>query len=332
MSNASNAPDASSTADPLNQNAGRDGSSNAAQPLRISFIGGGNMATALIGGLIGKLTTAAAIHVVEINAEARERLVQQGIRASQAIDAEVTKSDVIILAVKPQQMREVVTQLQPHLQHQQHQPHQQQHQQEAPVSQSPAAPQAGSQPPSPLLLSIAAGIRASDLSRWLGDYGAIVRTMPNTPALIGQGITGMVALPGVTSVQRAQADAIMRAVGTTVWLDDEALIDPVTAISGSGPAYVFYFIEAMQAAGMELGLSAAQATELSIATFTGAAQLAAQASEPVSVLRERVTSKGGTTHAALTSMQESGVAEAIARAVKAASARGTALGDEFGRD
>ena len=124
----------------------------------------------------------------------------------------------------------------------------------------------------------------------------------------------------------------MRAVGSTVWLDDEALIDPVTALSGSGPAYVFYFIEAMQRAGVKLGLTMQQATELSIATFTGAAELASSASEPVSVLRERVTSKGGTTHAALTSMQESGVADAIGRAIEAASARGTALGKEFGRD
>ena len=265
----------------------------------ISFIGGGNMATALIGGLAGKITPAANLHVVEINADARARLELLGIRTTAAIDAAITASDVVILAVKPQQMHAVAAQLRPFLKTQ-------------------------------LLISIAAGIRAADLSRWLGGYGAIVRCMPNTPALIGRGITGLVALEKVTPAQRTQADAILCAVGSTVWLDDEALLDPVTALSGSGPAYVFYFIEAMQQAGVQLGLSAEQARDLSIATFVGAAQLAAEASEPVSVLRERVTSKGGTTHAALTSMQESGVAAAIGRAIEAASARGTALGKEFG--
>ncbi|HCE07156.1 MAG TPA: pyrroline-5-carboxylate reductase, partial [Oxalobacteraceae bacterium] len=137
---------------------------------------------------------------------------------------------------------------------------------------------------------------------------------------------------GVSDSQRAAADAIMRAVGATVWLDDEALIDPVTAVSGSGPAYVFYFIEAMQQAALEMGLSAEQGTQLAIATFTGASQLAAQSREPISVLRERVTSKGGTTYAALTSMEASGVKASIVTALKAAAARGKELGEEFGRD
>ena len=279
--------------------------------LRITFIGGGNMARALIGGLAGKLTAPGSVHVVDPDAQARARLAQSGVSTAPAIGVPgsaggalhtgVDGSNVVVLAVKPQQMREVAMQLKPHLSTQ-------------------------------LVISIAAGIRAVDLSRWLGGYAAIVRTMPNTPALIGRGITGMAALPGVTPEQRVAADAIMRAVGSTVWLDDEKLIDPVTALSGSGPAYVFYFIEAMQQAGIRLGLTAAQATELSIATFAGAAQLAADASEPVSVLRERVTSKGGTTFAALASLQDSGVAEAIIQAVEAASARGTALGEEFGRD
>lgn len=271
----------------------------AVSPLNITFIGGGNMATALIGGLIGKLTAAENLHVVEIHAPTRERLHRLGVQTSASIHANVARSDVVVLAVKPQQMREVAAQLKPYL-------------------------------TSQLLLSIAAGIRAADLSRWLGDYGAIVRTMPNTPALIGRGITGMTALAEVTEQQRQSADAIMRAVGSTVWLDDEALIDPVTALSGSGPAYVFYFIEAMQEAGVKLGLSAEQANALAIATFTGASQLAADAGEPVSVLRERVTSKGGTTHAALSSMQEDHVGEAIARAVEAACARSIALGKESG--
>lgn len=270
--------------------------------LKISFIGGGNMANALIGGLAGKLTAAGNIHVVDINPESMQKLAQQfGVSTAQQIDAAVGQSDVIVLAVKPQQMKSVVAQLQPHMSSQ-------------------------------LVLSIAAGIRASDLSRWLNGHRAIVRTMPNTPALIGQGITGMVAMEGVSEEQRQAADAIMRAVGPTVWLDDEALIDPVTAVSGSGPAYVFYFIEAMQQAAQEMGLTAEQGTQLAIATFVGASQLAAQSSDPVSVLRDRVTSKGGTTHAALTSMEASGVKEAIVRAMKAAAARGKELGEEFGRD
>lgn len=270
--------------------------------LKISFIGGGNMASALLGGLAGKLTAGENIHVVDINADALARLRQQfGITAAPQIDDAVAASDVIVLAVKPQQMREVAAQLRPFIGRQ-------------------------------LVLSIAAGIRGADLSRWLGGHGAIVRTMPNTPALIGQGITGMAALPGVSASQREAADAIMRAVGATVWLEDESLIDPVTAVSGSGPAYVFYFIEAMQQAALEMGLTVEQGTQLAIATFTGAAQLAAQSPDPVSVLRERVTSKGGTTHAALTSMEASGVKDAIVRALRAAAERGRELGEEFGKD
>ncbi|NEX61440.1 pyrroline-5-carboxylate reductase [Noviherbaspirillum galbum] len=270
--------------------------------LKIAFIGGGNMAGALIGGLAGKLTAGANIHVVDPNADALRRLETQfGVTTAPQIDDALARADVVVLSVKPQQMKDVAAQLKPHV-------------------------------ASQLILSIAAGIRAVDLSRWLNGHRAIVRTMPNTPALIGQGITGMVATDGVSDSQRAAADAILRAVGKTVWLDDETLIDPVTAVSGSGPAYVFYFIEAMQQAAQEMGLSAEQGNQLAIATFTGAAQLATQSDEPVSLLRERVTSKGGTTYAALTSMEASGVKEAIVKALKAAAARGKELGEEFGRD
>lgn len=270
--------------------------------LKITFVGGGNMAAALIGGLAGKLTAANNIHVIDINTESLGKLQQQfGVTTAAQIDAAVAASDVIVLAVKPQQMKGVVAQLLPHVKTQ-------------------------------LVLSIAAGIRAVDLSRWLGGHNAIVRTMPNTPALIGKGVTGMVASAGVSTEQRAAADAIMSAVGDTVWLDDEKLIDSVTAVSGSGPAYVFYFIEAMQQAAQEMGLTAEQGNALAISTFVGAAQLAAQSADPISVLRERVTSKGGTTYAALTSMEESGVKQSIITAMKAAAARGQALGEEFGRD
>lgn len=273
--------------------------------MKIAFVGGGNMAAALIAGLAGKVAPGADIHVVDPNPASLEKLhAQHGVSTAAAADAAVADAEVIVLAVKPQSMREVAAQLLPLL-------------------------QAASR--QPLLLSIAAGIRAADLSRWLGGYGAIVRTMPNTPALIGQGVTGMVASAGVSASQREAADRIMKAVGQTVWLEDEAQIDPVTAVSGSGPAYVFYFIEAMQQAALEMGLTAEQGTQLAIATFTGAAQLAAQSDEPVSVLRERVTSKGGTTYAALTSMEASGVKAAIITALKAAAARGKELGDELGK-
>ncbi|MES2070225.1 MAG: pyrroline-5-carboxylate reductase [Pseudomonadota bacterium] len=269
--------------------------------LKIGFIGGGNMAAALVGGLAVKLTSPSNIHVVDLNKDSLLRMETQfGVNTSLQIDQALANCDVIILAVKPQQLRDVVTQLQGHLSGQ-------------------------------LLLSIAAGIRAGDISRWLGGYDAIVRSMPNTPALISKGVTGMVAMAGVSAEQRQAADNIMRAVGATVWLDDEALIDSVTAVSGSGPAYVFYFIEAMQQAAAELGLNPEQGKQLAIATFTGAAELAAQSADAVAVLREKVTSKGGTTYAALSSLEADGVKDAIVRAVKAAAARGKELGDEFGQ-
>jgi len=270
--------------------------------LKIAFIGGGNMATALIGGLAGTLTDGANIHVVDLNAQALAKLQQQfSVSIATEIDAALAACDVIVLAVKPQQMKEVAAKLQPYVKAQ-------------------------------LIVSVAAGIRMADLSRWLHGHQEIVRVMPNTPALIGKGIAGLVANAGVTQAQRDVADAILRAVGATVWLTDESQIDPVTAVSGSGPAYVFYFIEAMQQAAVELGLSAEQGIALAKATFEGAAELAKRSDEPVSVLRERVTSKGGTTYAALVSMEQSGVKDAIIKAVKAASARGKELGEEFGKD
>ncbi len=270
--------------------------------VKIAFIGGGNMAQALIGGLAGKLTKATNIHVVDINEAALAALRDKfGVTTATAAGAEVAAANVIVLAVKPQQMREVVATLKPLVSRQ-------------------------------LILSIAAGIRAADLSRWLDGHTAIVRTMPNTPALVGKGITGAVAMAGVSEQQRQTADAILRAVGETVWIPDEAQIDAVTALSGSGPAYVFYFIEAMQQAAVELGLTEAQGRQLAQATFAGAAELATRSDEPVSLLRERVTSKGGTTYAALTSMDASGMKAAFVKALHAAAARGKELGEEFGRD
>jgi pyrroline-5-carboxylate reductase len=269
--------------------------------LKICFIGGGNMAQALIGGLADKLTAASNIHVIDVNPDALAALSAQfGVQTSSVTGSEVAVADVLVLAVKPQQMREVASGL-------------------------------ASQMRGQLVLSIAAGIRAADLSRWLNGHQTIVRTMPNTPALIGKGVTGMTASAGVTPEQRETADMILQAVGQTVWLDDESQLDAVTAISGSGPAYVFYFLEAMQLAAVDLGLTAEQGYALALATFTGASALAAQSPEPASVLRERVTSKGGTTYAAITSMQAAGVSEAIGAALQAAAKRSREMGEEFGK-
>lgn len=282
-----------------------------AAELKITFIGGGNMAQALISGLVKDGLDGHNIHVIDPHAPALEKLRQQfGASTASGIDAALPACDVIVLAVKPQSMREVAKLLAPVL----------------------AGITDNSGKGGPLILSIAAGIRAGDLARWLGGKPAIVRCMPNTPALIGLGITGMVAVGAVSAQQKAAADAIMKAVGVTVWLDEEALIDPVTAVSGSGPAYVFYFIEAMQQAAVEMGLSVEQGAQLALATFVGASQLASQSTEAVSLLRERVTSKGGTTYAALSSMEHSGVKQALVTAMKAAAERGKELGDELGAD
>ncbi|KLU22675.1 pyrroline-5-carboxylate reductase [Caballeronia mineralivorans PML1(12)] len=269
--------------------------------MKIAFIGGGNMASALIGGLIKRGVAAADLYVVDSGEEARQRTEKQfGVATGTSIDSKLAGYDAILLAVKPQVLKDVATALQPVLSKQ-------------------------------LVISIAAGIRAADLSRWLGGYMQIVRTMPNTPALIGMGVTGLAALPGVDDAGKALASKVLEAVGETVWFDDEAKIDAVTAISGSGPAYVFYFIEAMQEAARQLGMDEEQGRALAVATFTGAAQLAAQSGEPASVLRERVTSKGGTTAAALASFDSQGVKDAIVRGALAADARAKEMGVELGK-
>lgn len=267
--------------------------------MKICFIGGGNMAAALIGGLIGKGFEAGQISAIEINPDNRARLHDQfGVRATDNLAEGTAGSDVVVFAVKPQQLREVA-------------------QQGAPLL-------AGK-----LLISIAAGIRAADLARWTGTHN-IVRTMPNTPALVQSGMTGAYAMPGVDAAQRERAQQILAAVGEVLWVDDEAMLDAITAISGSGPAYVFYFIEALQKAGQELGFSADDARRLSLATFVGASKLAASSDEEPAVLRARVTSKNGTTERALLSMAANHVAEHIAQAAKAAADRAKEMGDELG--
>ncbi len=267
--------------------------------MNICFIGGGNMATAMIGGLLGKGYAADQISVVEISAENRSRLQREfSVNAVELMSAGVEGSDAIVLAVKPQQLRAVALELAGMLQSQ-------------------------------LLISIAAGIRAADLARWSGSQ-TVVRVMPNTPALIQSGMSGLYALPEVNHVQRALAESIVSATGETMWLQDEAMLDAVTGISGSGPAYVFYFIEALQQAALELGFNAEQARQLSLATFLGASKLAASSDESVEVLRARVTSKNGTTERALMSLAANHVAEHVVQAARAAADRAREMGDELG--
>jgi len=188
------------------------------------------------------------------------------------------------------------------------------------------------QAPGKLVVSIAAGLRLADISRWLGGHRKLVRAMPNTPALIGAGIAGLYALPEVSAVERERAERILGAVGETVWVERESLLDPVTALSGSGPAYVFWFIEQLAASGEALGLAPEAARKLALATVLGAGRLAAQSADPPAVLRERVTSKGGTTEAALRVFDEERLAERLRRALEAASRRGAELGEILGKD
>jgi pyrroline-5-carboxylate reductase len=270
--------------------------------MKITFLGGGNMANALIGGMRQQGFSAPAIQVVEPLEAARERLTETfGVRCAPAIDAAAMNCEVWLLAVKPQQMREAL---------------------------APLAGRLGNQ----LVISIAAGLRLADIGRWLGGHRQLVRTMPNTPALIGAGITGLYADPAVDREGRDRAEQILSAVGATVWIDDEAQMDAVTAVSGSGPAYVFYFIEALEEAARALGLDAATARRLSSETFLGAARLAHGSGDPVALLRERVTSKGGTTEAALQSFDADRLKEAILRGIRAAERRGGELGELMGKD
>jgi len=274
--------------------------------MKITFLGGGNMANALIGGLRKQGYSAAGIQVVEPLLGNREKLTATfGVRCCAAIDAVALDCEVLVLAVKPQQIREAL---------------------------APLTGQFAGHLKTQLIISIAAGLRLADISRWLGGYRQLVRSMPNTPALIGAGITGLYADAAVGREGRDTAEKILRAVGDTLWIDNEVQMDAVTAVSGSGPAYVFYFIEALQNAAQSLGIDAPAARQLAIETFVGAASLAEQSREDVAQLRERVTSKGGTTAAALASFDADDIAAAILRGVQAAAERGRTLGEEMGKD
>ena len=275
-------------------------------PTQVLFIGGGNMADALIGGLLKSGFQPAQLRAVEVDGAARRRLSEKyRVECLAEARGAARANEIVLFAVKPQQMRE-------------------------------AARFSGLKPNANLVISIAAGITLATLSRWLGGATAshtrLVRAMPNTPALIGAGMTGLYAMPGVSDAERRQAETILGAVGATAWIPDEALMDAVTAISGSGPAYVFWFVEQLAAAGESLGLAPDTSRKLAIETVLGAAKLAAQSAEAPSVLRERVTSKGGTTEAALKAFGEQKLAERFLRAVEAARDRGAELGAQLGAD
>lgn len=269
---------------------------------RIAFVGGGNMATGLIGGLIARGTPPSTIIVADPEASQRSRLeLDYGVTTVAAAAAAVIGARTVVLAVKPQQM--------------------------AQVARSIAGTVAAS---GALVISVAAGIRLQDLVRWLGPGVPLIRTMPNRPALIGAGITALYAMPGVDAASRQTAETILAACGPTVWVPDELQLDVVTAVSGSGPAYFFLLIECLEAAGTELGLDPVTAHKLAVETARGSGQMAAEATESAAELRAQVTFQGGTTAAALEVLDAAGVRGIFTAAVTAGARRAAALAQEFG--
>jgi len=270
--------------------------------MKVAFIGGGNMASAIIGGLLQKDFRAGDVVVADVHAPTRARVAERfGASVVEAPGAEMVAVDVVIMAVKPQQMRAAAVALEPHIK-------------------------------DPLVITIAAGIRLADLSRWLGGRQRLVRAMPNTPALVHAGITGLCLGAGAGEQDRQVADQLLGAVGATLWLDREEDLDSVTAVSGSGPAYVFYAMEALEAAARDLGLPAEKSRALALWTFVGAAKLAIERGEDPATLRANVTSPGGTTERALQAMEAAGIKPQFIAAVKAAAVRSRELGEEFGKD
>ena len=266
---------------------------------RIAFLGGGNMASAMIGGLIKQGILPVDIVVVEPFEPTRAKLLTDfGITALAEPSDALSEAGLIIWAVKPQVFKE-------------------------------AAAQIGSYAPQALHFSVAAGIRSDSIATWLGSE-QIIRAMPNTPALIGKGMTALYARPAVSTAGKVWVERVVASMGEFLWLDTESQLDAVTAISGSGPAYVFYFLEAMTEAAIKMGLSAEQGRRLAISTFNGASELAQRSDEPLETLRQRVTSKGGTTYAALTAMESANIKHHFIQAMQAAQQRATELGDEFG--
>ncbi len=281
------------------QSAPASGPSAASAAPLLAFVGGGNMASAILGGLINAGHPASRVLVVE-PASAQADIVREkfAVRVEAAGGAALAGADIVVWAVKPQVFAEAA---------------------------APCAAFVGGA----LHLSVMAGIRSDTVARATGSE-RVVRAMPNTPALIGEGIAGLFARAAVTADDRAAIERVLAPTGQTLWVAQESDLDAVTALSGSGPAYVFFFLEAMMQAAAEMGLSAGQGRRLALATFSGATSLAHASDESPETLRSRVTSKGGTTHAAIAAMDAAGVKPAIVAAVRAAQARAKELGDEFG--
>ena len=265
----------------------------------IAFVGGGNMASAILGGLLRQGMAVSNFTVIEPYAPQRDKLLaDHQLQALPAADSTLAQAALVLWAVKPQSFKEAATAV------------------AALTGQA-------------LHLSVMAGITTDAMARWLGSE-RIVRAMPNTPALIGRGIAGLYARDAVSTADRALVEYIMATTGESLWVDSEAQIDAVTALSGSGPAYVFFFIEAMMRAGQAMGLSEAQARQLAQSTFAGAAELARQSPDSPAELRQRVTSKGGTTYAAITTLEHNQVGVHFEQAMQAACQRAAQLGQEFG--
>ena len=271
---------------------------------KIAFIGGGNMARSLIGGLVATGMSNKDISVSEPKADLREKLTKDfGVNALEENASAVMGANVIVLAVKPQILQEVVI----------------------PLGNSIAETR-------PLLISVAAGVTSSSIERWVGGDPALIRVMPNTPALIGAGISALYANSNVSDDQRALAEKIMAAVGKTIWIKEETLMDAVTAVSGSGPAYFFYVMQAIHDAAVREGLDTETARLLSLETALGAARLAVESTEDPGSLQTQVTSPGGTTEAAINVLKNSGVRDALQKAVSAARARGGELAKLLDRE
>ena len=270
--------------------------------MKLAFIGGGNMARAIIGGLVAKGGQGMQVSVVEVDPTARLKLMGDfGVSSVEAPGPELAAAEAVLFAVKPQHMRE-------------------------------AAQAAAGFLRAPLVISIAAGIRLESLGRWLGGGTRLVRAMPNTPALVHAGITGLYAAPGLAAEDRQTAEQLLAAVGATLWFEKEGELDAVTAVSGSGPAYVFYAIEALETAARRLGLADGAARSLALWTFVGATKLAIERGEEPAALRAQVTSRGGTTERALQVLEAAGVKELFIDAVRAACERSRELGDALGKD
>jgi pyrroline-5-carboxylate reductase len=270
----------------------------------ISFIGGGNMGRSLVGGLLADGFPAGRLQVAEPDPERRAALAREfGITVTADNAAAAAAAEIVVLAVKPQALPGVAREL--------------------------ARPLAGR---GALAISVAAGVRSADLARWLGEGVAVIRAMPNTPALLGCGATVLYAGPGARNEQREQAESILRSVGSVSWVEDEALMDTVTALSGSGPAYFFLLAEAMADAAAALGMAPELARLLAIETALGAARMAIESDEDIAALREHVTSPGGTTEAALRALEAGGFRALVADAIGKAEARSRALAERFGSE